>query len=304
LFTVRRPTRQEIPGYEVVREIGRGASATVYLAYERKHERMVAVKVLHAVLAASLHEQRFLREIEIIGRLEHPNILPLLGSGDAGMAPYYVMPFVPGESLRVRLQREQTLPVDDAVRLVREVARGLNYAHRHGVVHRDVKPENILLADEHAVVADFGVARAVSAATDRQLTAGAVIGTPRYLSPEQAAGNAHIDGRSDIYSLACVLFELISGAPPFTDDDPQRLLERHVSTPAPLLRRVINRAPRDLEWALSVALSKAPSDRFTTVTEFADALANQSSWRTTLRLTRPPGHSKEQSGNSWPTSTR
>jgi serine/threonine protein kinase len=283
-FVFARVPMPEIPGYEIQRELGRGGSATVYLARERKHDRMVAVKVLHPALAASLQAQRFLREIEITGRLAHPNILPLLDSGVAGVSLYYVTPFVPGESLRMRIQRERRLSVDEAVRIVREVAQGLDYAHRHGVVHRDVKPENILLADGHAVVADFGIARAVSAATDRHLTAGSIVGTPLYMSPEQVAGAATVDGRSDVYSLACVLYELISGTPPFADEDVQTLIRRHVSDPAPLLRHAVAGAPRGVEWALSVALSKAPSARFATVSEFAESLTNQATWRTTMKV--------------------
>ena len=277
-LALARSGRPHIPGYDLRSELGRGASATVYLARELKHDRLVAVKVLHRALAASLQAERFLREIEITGRLAHPNILPLLDSGAAGDLLYYVMPYVAGESLRARMQRERTLAVDDAVQIVREVAQGLDYAHRQGIVHRDVKPENILLADGHAVVADFGIARAVSAATDRRLTSGSIVGTPLYISPEQVAAKDEIDGRSDIYSLACVLYELLAGSPPFFEGDAQQIIAQHLADPAPRLRAHAHRAPRRIEWALTVALSKAPADRFATASDFADALSNAPTW--------------------------
>jgi tRNA A-37 threonylcarbamoyl transferase component Bud32 len=265
--------RPDIPGYVIERQIGRGGSATVYLARERKHNRRVAVKVLHAALAASLQSERFLREIEIIARLAHPNILPLLDSGSAGELLYYVTPYVEGESLRERMERERRLRLVDAVRIASEVAEALDYAHRQGVVHRDIKPENILLADGHAVVADFGIARAVSAASDDRLTMGMVPGTPRYMSPEQAGGTADVDGRSDIYSLACVLYELLAGVPPFTGETPQHVAAQHISATVPSLRGVTPRVPRVVEQALGVALSKSPSDRFASASAFAEALA-------------------------------
>jgi tetratricopeptide (TPR) repeat protein len=245
----------------------------VYLARELKHDRMVAVKVLHPVLAASLQAERFLREIDIIARLAHPNILPLLDSGRAGELLYFVTPYVPGESLRQRLERERKLPMGDAVRIVREVAEALDYAHRQGVVHRDVKPENILLADGHALVADFGIARALSAAADDRLTTvGLAPGTPRYMSPEQAGGAARVDGRSDIYSLACVLFELASGGPPFTGETAQDVARKHVAAPVPSLRSAASVLPRELDLAVAKAMAKAPGDRYATAAEFANAL--------------------------------
>jgi hypothetical protein len=250
----------------------------VYLAREEKHDRPVAVKVLHPALAASLQAERFLREIEIIARLAHPNVLPLLDSGRAGELLYYVTPYVAGESLRARLERERKLGLGDAMRIVGEVAEALDYAHRQGVVHRDVKPENILLADGHALVADFGIARAVSAATDDRLTTGMVPGTPRYMSPEQASGVADIDGRSDIYSLACVLYEFLSGTPPFTGETPQQVVAQHLGAEVPSLRTVTPRVPRGIERALKVALAKSPSDRFATASAFASALADTGTW--------------------------
>src|SRR6059036_308605 len=197
--------------YAVERELGRGGMATVFLAEDLKHQRPVAIKVLHSELAAALGSDRFLREIEIAARLQHPHILPLYDSGAATGFLYYVMPYVEGESLRDRLAREKQLPQEDALRIATEVAGALAYAHSRGIVHRDIKPENIMLSGGTAVVADFGIARAVTAAGEgQQLTqTGTIIGTPAYMSPEQATGNAEIDGRSDEYSLACVLYEML-----------------------------------------------------------------------------------------------
>ena len=202
--------------YRIIRELGRGGMATVYLALDLKHERQVAVKVLRPVLAAALGPERFLREIQIAAVLAHPHILPLHDSGEADGFVYYVMPYVEGESLRDRLSREPQLPIGEAVRIASEVADGLAYAHRLGFVHRDIKPENILFMGGHAVLADFGVATAVGAASNPRLTeTGLVVGTPAYMSPEQATGQQEVDGRSDTYGLACVLFEMLAGEAPF-----------------------------------------------------------------------------------------
>ncbi|HLB82808.1 MAG TPA: serine/threonine-protein kinase, partial [Gemmatimonadales bacterium] len=215
--------------YAVEREVGHGGMATVFRAEDRKHHRAVAIKVLRADLAAVLGPDRFLREIEIAARLQHPHILPLYDSGAAAGFLYYVMPYVEGESLRDRLTREKQLPQDDALRIATEVAGALAYAHSRGVVHRDIKPENIMLSGGAAVVADFGIARAVSAAgQSRHLTeTGTIIGTPAYMSPEQATGATEIDGRSDQYSLACVLYEMLVGEPPFTGPTAQAVIARH-----------------------------------------------------------------------------
>lgn len=261
-----------IDGYEVKRQIGRGASATVYLARELKHDRLVALKVLHSVLAASLQAERFLREISIVARLSHPNILPLLDSGRARDLLYYATPYVAGESLRALIARGP-VPVKDAVRLAREVADALDRAHREGVIHRDVKPENILLADGHALVADFGIARAVSlAADDRLTTLGVAIGTPHYMSPEQASGVSTVDHRSDIYSLGCVMFEMLTGHPPY-EGPVQDVLRQHISAPVPVIAG--SRGSRQVRAVVLQALSKAPADRFESAAGLAAALAGE-----------------------------
>ncbi len=247
--------------------------ATVYLARDRKHGRPVAIKVLRGEIATALGPERFLREIEIAARLTHPHILPLHDSGQVDGFLYYVMPFVEGESLRGRLEREQQLPLEDALQITREVADALSFAHSRDVVHRDIKPENILFQAGHAVVSDFGIARAITAAASGTRTeAGIPIGTPGYMSPEQAAAELHLDGRSDVYSLGCVLYEMLAGGPPFTGPTPQAVLARHSLDPVPALRTVRQAVPLAVEQAVMKALEKMPADRFTTATEFADAL--------------------------------
>ena len=259
--------------YRIDRELGRGGMATVYLAEDLKHERKVAVKVLRPELAAALGAERFLREIKITARLTHPHILPLLDSGEANGFLYYVMPYVAGESLRERLDREKQLALDDAVQIAREVADALSSAHSHDVVHRDIKPENILLEEGHAVVADFGIARAISTAAGTRLTeTGLSIGTPLYMSPEQAAGAAEINGRSDLYSLGCVLYEMLAGHPPFTGATAQEILIRVAMDPVPSLRAARPSIPERVEGALYRVLEKVPADRYATATQFADAL--------------------------------
>ncbi len=260
--------------YAVDRELGRGGMATVFRAEDVKHHRQVAIKVVHPELSAKIGPERFAREIEIAARLQHPHILPLYDSGQAQGLLYYVMPLVEGESLRDRLGREQQLSQEDALRIVVEVASALSYAHSHGVVHRDIKPENILLSGGTAVVADFGIARAFDQSSAEALTqAGTIIGTPAYMSPEQATGAAQIDGRSDQYSLACVLYELLVGQPPFTGPTAQAIIARHsldLVSPPSIVRPGI---PEAMEDALLKALSKVPADRFATTTLFAEALA-------------------------------
>ena len=260
--------------YRLERELGRGGMATVFLAQDLKHHRRVAIKVLDPELSVLLGPERFLREIEISARLQHPHILTLLDSGEARGLLYYVMPYVEGESLRERLEREQQLPVEEALRLAREVADALDHAHLAGVVHRDIKPENILLQAGHAVVADFGIARAVSAAGGTKLTTtGTAVGTPAYMSPEQVMGSRDLDGRSDQYSLGCVLYEMLAGVPPFAGAAAESLAHQHLSvTPQPvtLLRPSV---PGATARALARSLAKTPADRFGTAAQFAEALA-------------------------------
>src|SRR5437660_3493621 len=219
------------------RELGRGGVATVYLAEDRRHGRGVAIKVLRPEVAAAIGADRFLREIAIVARLTHPHVLPLIDSGEGAGSLYYVMPYVRGESLRQRLVRERRLPVRDALRIAREVGLGLDFAHREGFIHRDVKPENILLADGQAMIADFGIGRAIAQAGGEGITeVGLAIGTPEYMSPEQAAGQRQLDGRCDIYSLACVVFEMLTGAPPFTGSSAAAVIGRHLAEAPPPLR--------------------------------------------------------------------
>jgi len=259
--------------YAIDRELGHGGTATVYQAQDLKHGRAVAVKVLRPELAAALGAERFLREIEIAARLTHPHILPLHDSGEAGGFLYYVMPFVEGESLRDRLNREPQLPVEEAVRIAREVATALSHAHGHNLVHRDIKPENILLSGGEAVVADFGIARAIVAAGADKLTdTGLAVGTPGYMSPEQATGADHLDGRSDVYSLGCVLYEMLVGHPPFLGTTAQEVLARHSLDAVPPLRTIRPELPPALERAVVKALAKSPADRFATATAFIEAL--------------------------------
>ncbi len=217
--------------YRIERELGAGGMATVYLAEDLRHHRQVAIKVLRPDLAAALGGERFLREIEIAAQLDHPHILPLLDSGEADEFLYYVMPYVKGQSLREKLSLEGELPVAEAVRLLRDVVDALAHAHRHGVVHRDIKPDNVMLSDRHARVTDFGVAKAVSEATGRQAltTAGVALGTPAYMAPEQAAADPHIDHRADIYAVGVLAYELLAGRTPFGGDSPQAILSAHVT---------------------------------------------------------------------------
>ncbi len=259
--------------YALERELGRGGMAVVFLARDPRHDRAVAIKVLRHEIAAALGAERFLREIQIAAKLHHPHILPLYDSGAAGDLLYYVMPYVEGESLRQRLDRETQLPLDDALAITRQVAGALAYAHSHDVVHRDIKPENILLESGEAVVADFGIARAITAASGDKLTqTGFAIGTPLYMSPEQAAGGGAIDGRSDLYSLGCVLYEMLAGHPPFFGGTAQAILARHALDPVPPLRTARGTVSGAVEQALDRALAKSPADRYTTALQFAEAL--------------------------------
>lgn len=254
-------------------ELGSGGMATVYLAVDLKHSRRVAIKVLRPEVCALLGPDRFLREIEIASGLNHPHIVPLHDSGRVADLLYYVMPYVEGESLRQRLNREQQLPLNDALDIAREVADALAYAHTRGVIHRDIKPPNILLAAGHALVADFGVAHAMAVAAAEPLTAtGLAVGTPAYMSPEQALGQRQVDQRSDIYSAGCVLYEMLAGTPPFTGATAQALMARHAADPVPSIRTVRPAVPEAVEEVVGRALAKAPADRFGTAHELADAL--------------------------------
>jgi eukaryotic-like serine/threonine-protein kinase len=259
--------------YTLGRELGRGGMAQVYLARDLRHDRDVAIKILRPELASSLADERFLREIQIEARFQHPHILPVHESGSAGDFLYCVMPFVAGETLRERITRERQLPLEEALRITREVGDALGYAHERGVVHRDIKPGNILLSQGHAVVADFGIARAISAAGGEQLTeSGLVIGTPEYMSPEQASGDSSIDGRSDVYALACVLYEMLAGEPPFRGRTAQAVLARQRSDAPPSLHVVRPNVPDSVQDAIEIALAKVPADRFATVGEFIASL--------------------------------
>ena len=261
------------PSYAIERELGRGGMATVYLARDLRHRRAVAVKVLHPELSAQLGPERFLKEIELTASLQHPHILPLFDSGEAGGSLYYVMPYVNGESLRARLARERLLPVDEAVRITREVASALDYAHRHGVVHRDVKPENILLHDGAALVADFGIALAVAHATGERITqTGFSIGTPQYMAPEQAMAEREIDARADIYALGVVLYEMLSGEPPFTGPTAQAVVARVMTDRPRSLAAARDTVPPHVETAVMTALARVPADRFATAAAFSTAL--------------------------------
>jgi serine/threonine-protein kinase len=265
--------------YSIERELGRGGMATVYLAQDLRHNRRVALKVLRPDLASTLGPERFLREIEIAASLSHPHILPLLDSGalpskhgSENGIPYYVMPFVEGESLRDRLNREKQLTFEDTLLITRQVAEALSYAHSRGIIHRDIKPENILLQSDRALVADFGVARAINAAGGTKLTeTGLAVGTPAYMSPEQATGDA-VDSRSDVYALGCVVYEMLLGEPPYTGPSAAAIIARRLSEPLPSLRVVRDGVPPHIERAIHKALARSPADRFRTAAEFAHAL--------------------------------
>ena len=261
--------------YNIDRELGRGGMATVYLAQDIKHDRVVALKVLHPDLAASLGPDRFLREIRLAARLNHPHILPLFDSGDADGMLYYVMPYVEGESLRERLDREQQLPIEEAVHHGRAIAAALDYAHRQNIVHRDIKPENVMLYEGEAMVMDFGIAKAVSAAGSETLTqTGMMVGTPAYVSPEQAAGETNLDGRSDQYSLAVMVYEMITGERPFSGATPQAIMaKRFTETPKPL-RTIRRDVPESVEKAVMRAMATEATGRYATSAQFAQALAS------------------------------
>jgi serine/threonine-protein kinase len=261
--------------YAIEHELGAGGMATVYLAHDVRHNRKVAVKVLRPELAAVLGGERFLKEIEVTANLQHPHILPLFDSGEADSFLYYVMPFVEGESLRDKLKREKQLAVEEALKITEAVAGALDYAHRQEIVHRDIKPENILLHDGQALVADFGIALAVSAAGGGRLTeTGLSLGTPHYMSPEQATADRELDARSDVYSLACVAYEMLAGEPPHIGNNAQAIIAKILTDPPRPVRELRSTAPTHVEAVLDKALQKLPADRFATAKEFADALSD------------------------------
>jgi serine/threonine protein kinase/tetratricopeptide (TPR) repeat protein len=259
--------------YRLERELGRGGMATVYLAEDLRHERRVALKVLHPELSSALGPDRFLREIKLAARLNHPHIVPLYDSGEAAGFLFYVMPVVEGESLRDRLLRDGQIPPAEALHFVRGIASALDYAHRQNIVHRDIKPENVMLQEGEAMVTDFGIAKALSLAAEDTLTqTGIVVGTPAYVSPEQAAGEGNLDGRTDQYSLACVLYEMLSGRKPFIGASAQAVLSKRFTDPVPSIRSVFSTATDEVEVALGRALSKNAGERFSTTMDFARAL--------------------------------
>ena len=278
--------------YTLERELGAGGTATVYLVQDLKHERRVALKVLRPELAAVIGAQRFLQEIKTTANLQHPHILSLIDSGQTAHQLWYVMPFVPGESLRDRITREKQLPVGDAVRLATEVAGALDYAHRHGVIHRDIKPENILLNDGRALVADFGIALAASKAGNRMTETGMSLGTPHYMSPEQALGEREITARSDVYALGCVLYEMLNGAPPFTGPTAQAIVAKLLTSEPAALRADRKSIPLHVEAAVLQALEKLPADRFATAAEFAAALGNPAFTATHATSTTHPARGR------------
>jgi tetratricopeptide (TPR) repeat protein len=259
--------------YRIERELGRGGMATVYLAHDLRHDRPVALKLLHPELAASLGPERFLQEIRTAAKLQHPHILPLFDSGEADGQLWYTMPYVEGETLRARLQREKQLPLDDALRITTQVLSALDYAHSHGVIHRDIKPENILLEGDQAVVADLGIARAIGAAADDRLTqTGMAVGTAVYMSPEQAVGQRDLDGRTDVYSLGVVLYEMLAGEAPFIGPSAQAIVARRLTEAPRPLRSVRETVPPALDLAVMKALARAPADRHRSAAAFSEAL--------------------------------
>jgi serine/threonine-protein kinase len=285
--------------YTIERELGRGGMATVFLARDSKHRRAVAIKVLDPQLSESLGAPRFLREVELAARLTHPHIVPLYDSGEANGLLYYVMPFIAGESLRARLDREGTLPTEVTAQIIREAASALDYAHREGVVHRDVKPENVLLHAGHSLLADFGVARAISCATEgaahESLTrTGFAVGTPTYMSPEQGVGERDLSGTSDVYSLGCVACELLTGRTPYIGSSAEQVAKRLTTLPPPA-SSVREGLSSSVDAVLHRALALTPGDRYATPGEFAadlDRALNATRPEAAARSQRPPSRGR------------
>ena len=260
--------------YVIERELGRGGMAVVFLAHDVRHDRYVAIKVFRSDIGDASGAERFQREIRLLARLQHPHILPLYDSGTTGETSYFVSPYIEGETLRARLKREQQLSIDEAVRLAIEVADALDFAHARGVIHRDIKPANILLHNGHAIVADFGIARAIRRSGSEWTTAaGLTVGSPAYMSPEQASGDRELDGRSDIYSLACVLYEMLTGDPPFVSRVAHMIIAAKLSGIARPVREIRPEVSIALDAAIARALERAPDDRFATARAFGTALA-------------------------------
>jgi serine/threonine-protein kinase len=279
--------------YVIERELGHGGMAVVFLAHDVRHDRPVAIKVFRSDIGDASGAERFQREIRLLARLQHPHILPLYDSGTTGETSYFVSPYVAGETLRERLKREHQLPVDESVRLAIEVADALDFAHTQGVVHRDIKPENILLHDGHAVLADFGIARAMRRTVGEWTTAaGMTVGSPAYMSPEQASGEP-IDGRSDIYSLACVLYEMLASHPPFTGRAAHMIIAARMSSVARPVRELRPEVPEPLDHALARALEREQDARYPTAGQFCDALT------AAMRPTEP----KPPATRRWPFSS-
>jgi len=294
---IARLTEALADRYRLERELGQGGMATVYLAEDLKHERKVAIKVLHPELSAVIGGERFLAEIKVTANLQHPHILGLIDSGEADKLLYYVMPYVSGESLRGRLSREKQLPIEDALRLVKEVASALDYAHRQGVVHRDIKPENILLQDGSALVADFGIALAVQQAGGSRMTqTGMSLGTPHYMSPEQAMGEREIGPRSDVYALGAMAYEMLAGEPPFTGPNSQAIMAKVLTEQPQQLRLKRPTVAPATEAAILIALQKLPADRFASAASFADALTNMSA---TLPMTTVLPYMRPVAAGRW-----
>ena len=281
--------------YQIEREVGVGGMATVYLAHDVRHDRKVALKVLKPELAAALGAERFVQEIKTTASLQHPHILPLFDSGAADGFLFYVMPYIQGETLRQKLERETQLGIDESVRITSDVADALDYAHRQGVIHRDIKPENILLANGQPMVADFGIALAVSAASGgRKTESGLSLGTPNYMSPEQATAEKVIGPRSDVYSLGSVLYELLAGVPPHTGSSVQQIIMKIVTEEVAPVTRLRKSVPPNVAAAVSKALEKVPADRFVSAGAFAEALANPAFTTARSAVVGGPAHERAQ----------